>query len=91
MTIKHIELHTIINHLPQPVLVGSYLWRGVLWYTYAISAAHMGVEEQGPATIGKFIEELERITSLVAQDFDMSSKLLGKSPNGSTAIARAKM
>lgn len=54
MTIKHIEVHTIINHLPRPVLVIAYSWRGIMWYTYAISAAHMenntGVEERGPAT-----------------------------------------
>lgn len=68
------DLNNFMFHLPQsllPVLLQAWTMRGVLRWFFCYSPVHMGVDagahEEGP-TLAKLIEEMRRVTVLLAED-----------------------
>ena len=55
-----------------PVALHAFTWDNKLHYSWSYSPTHMGEEggknEEGPATLAKFIAELEKVTILLSQD-----------------------
>ena len=55
-----------------PAMLHAFTWDNKLHYSWSYSPTHMGEEggrnEEGPATLAKFIDELEKVTILLSRD-----------------------
>jgi len=65
----------VFFHLPEnllPLILQAYTWQGCLYYSFSYSPAHMGKDagaaEEGPATLAKYLKELETVTKLLAEE-----------------------
>jgi hypothetical protein len=75
LKIINVYFSNVIFLMPQsllPVLLQAYSWQGQLYYSFSYSPAHMGdgagAAEEGPATLAKFLTELEVVTKMLAQE-----------------------
>ena len=70
-TFFHVELlESNPTHLP--AALHAFTWDNKLHYSWSYLPNHMGERggknEEGPATLAKFIDELEKVTILLSKD-----------------------